>query len=107
MNLGLPNGLKLSSQWRVYTALKALNPDVIHVHMIPTLKYSALAIGLLSFSKKVYFSVHSDLHNGYDKGLLRLYCNILGRWGRFKLSCLSEKTMLILRHFIRAPLYVV
>lgn len=55
MNLGLPNGLKLSSQWRVYTALKALNPDVIHVHMIPTLKYSALAIGLLSFSKKVYF----------------------------------------------------
>ena len=91
VNLGLPNGLKLSSQWRVYTALKALNPDVIHVHMIPTLKYSALAIGLLSFSKKVYFSVHSDLHNGYDKGLLRLYCNILGRWGRFKLSCLSEK----------------
>ena len=91
MNLGLPNGLKLSSQWRVYTALKAFNPDVIHVHMIPTLKYSALAIGLLSFSKKVYFSVHSDLHNGYDKGLLRLYCNILGRLGRFKLSCLSEK----------------
>lgn len=31
------------------------------------------------------------MHNGYDKGLLRLYCNILGRLGRFKLSCLSEK----------------
>lgn len=52
MNLGLPNGLKLSSQWRVYTVLKALNPDVIHVHMISTLKYSALATGLLSFRRK-------------------------------------------------------
>lgn len=91
VNLGLPNGPKLSSQWKVYTALRKINPDVIHVHMIPTLEYSALAIGLHSLSKKVYFSVHSDLQNGYDKGLLKFYCNSLGRLGRFKLSCLSEK----------------
>lgn len=91
VNLGIPNGLKLSSQWKIFMALKKLNPDVIHVHMIPTLKYSALAIGLLSITKNVYFSVHSDLHNGYDQGLLKLYCNTLGRLRRFKLSCLSEK----------------
>lgn len=91
INLGIPNGLKLSSQWKVFMALRKLNPDVIHVHMIPTLKYSALAIGLLSITKNVYFSVHSDLHNGYDQGILKLYCNTLGRLKRFKLSCLSEK----------------
>lgn len=108
VNLGLPNGLKLSSQWRVYTVLKALNPDVIHVHMISTLKYSALATGLLSFSKKVYFSVHSDLHNGYDKGLLRLYCNTLGRLGRFKLSCLSEKNYADFKAFYsRTPVHCI
>lgn len=91
LNLGIPNGLKFSSQWRVYKELRKLKPDVIHVHMIPTLKYSAMAIGLLSITNKVYFSVHNDLHNGYDKGILRLYCNTFGRINRFKLSCLSEK----------------
>ncbi len=91
VNLGLPNGLKFSSQWKVYSYLRRLNPDVIHIHLIPTLKYSALAVGFLSFNRKVYFSVHSDLHNGYDNGLFKLYCNTMGRWGRFKLSCLSEK----------------
>lgn len=91
LNLGLPNGLKLSSQWKVLKALNELNPDIIHVHMIPTLKYCALAIGLLSFSRKVYFSIHNDLRNGYDKGLFKLYCNTFGRINRFRLSCLSDK----------------
>lgn len=91
VNLGLPKGLKLSSQWKVYRYLRQLNPDVIHIHMIPSLKYSALAVGLLSLTRKVYFSVHSDLHNGYDSGVFKIYCNTLGRFGRFKLSCLSEK----------------
>ena len=90
INLGLPNGLKLVSQWKIFIALRKLNPDVIHLHMIPTLKYCALAIALLSMTKKIYFSVHSDLHNGYDKGLLKFYCNTLGCFNRFKISCLSK-----------------
>lgn len=91
LNIGLPNGLKLSSQWKVYKTLKELNPDVIQIHLPPTLNYSALAIGLLAFTKTVVFSVHSDLRNGHDCGILKLYCNTLGRIGRFKVSCLSEK----------------
>lgn len=91
VNLGIPNGLKLSSQWKVFIELRKLNPDVIHVHLPASLNYSALAICLLSFSRKVYFSVHSDLRNGHDRGLLKFYCNSLGRIGRFKLACLSEK----------------
>ena len=99
INAGLPNGLKLSSQWKVYSLLRKLNPDVIHIHLIPSLKYSALAIGLLSITKKVYFSVHSDLHNGYDEGLFKLYCNTLGVFNKFKLSCLSEKNYEDFRSF--------
>lgn len=91
VNLGIPNGFKFSSQMNVLRRLKELDPDIIHIHMIPTLKYCALGIGVLAFSKKVYFSVHSDLFNGYNKGILKMYCNTLGRFNRFKLSCLSEK----------------
>jgi glycosyltransferase involved in cell wall biosynthesis len=91
VNLKLPHGLKFSSQWKVYGYLRRLKPDVIHIHLVPSLKYCALAVGLLSITNKIYCSVHSDLHNGYDSGLFKLYCNTLGRFGRFKLSCLSKK----------------
>lgn len=91
INLGLPNGRKLSSQWKVYTALRKIKPDVIHIHMIPTLKYSALASALFAITKNIYFSIHSDLHNGYDKGIIKKFCNTFGRLNRFKLSCLSNK----------------
>lgn len=91
VNLGLPNGAKLSSQWKVYDALRKLNPDVIHVHMVPSLKYSALAIALLALRKKIILTVHNDLHNGYDKGLFKVFCDTYGRKGYFKLACLSEK----------------
>ena len=94
VNLGIPDGLKISSQWKVFIDLKKINPDVIHVHLPASLNYSALAIGLLSLSKKVVFSVHSDLRNGYDRGLLKLYCNTLGRIGKFKVACLSERNFL-------------
>lgn len=94
VNLGIPNGLKLSSQWKVFTALKKMNPDVIHVHLPASLNYSALAICLFSFTKTIVFTVHSDLRNGYDCGFFKLYCNSLGRIGKFKLACLSERNYL-------------
>lgn len=91
INIGLPNGLKISSQWKVYRVLKKINPDVIQIHLPPSLNYAAFAIGLLAFTKTIVFSVHSDLRNGHNGGLLWLYCNTLGRMGRFRLSCLSNK----------------
>lgn len=90
-NVGIPNGLSLSSQYKVLKALKDLNADIIHFHMIPTLKYSALAMAALAWSNKFYFSVHNDLHNGYDNGILKFICKTLGRIGKFNMSCLSEK----------------
>ena len=90
-NLGLPNGLKMSSQLKVLKAIKAINPDIIHVHMACTLNHCALAVICLAMKFKIYFTIHNDIHNGYDKGLVKLLCNTYGHWGRFKSICLSEK----------------
>lgn len=90
-NLGLPNGFKLSSQLKVLNAINAINPDVVHIHMDGTLNHCALATVVLSWKFYTYFTIHSDIHNGYDNGIVRMLCNTYGHWGRFKSICLSEK----------------
>lgn len=90
INLGLPNGLKLSSQYLLKKAIEKVNPDIIHYHLIPTLKYSALALFLLAHKYKSYFTIHNDLRNGYDKGFMKFICNTLGRTEKIKFACLSQ-----------------
>ena len=91
LNVGLPNGLSFHSQTAVLKAMDRVNPDIIHFHMIPTVKYSALACILLSGKYKMYLTIHSDLHNGYDKGFAKALFNTMASSGRIKLICLSEK----------------
>lgn len=90
-NLGLPNGFKPSSQLKVLNAINAISPDVVHIHMDGTLNHCALATVVLSWKFYTYFTIHSDIHNGYDNGIVRMLCNTYGHWGRFKSICLSEK----------------
>lgn len=91
VNLGLPNGLKLSSQLAALKGINALHPDIVHFHLACTVNHCALAAIVLSLKFKIYLTIHSDIHNGYDKGLVKLLCSTYGRWGRFKSICLSEK----------------
>lgn len=91
LNVGLPNGLSIHSQIAVLKAINRVNPDIIHFHMIPTIKYSAFACLLLSGKYKMYLTIHSDLHNGYDKGFARILFKTLASSNRLKLICLSEK----------------
>ena len=91
VNLGLPNGLKLSSQLAALKGINAQHPDIVHFHLACTVNHCALASIVLSLKFKVYLTIHSDIHNGYDKGLVKLLCNTYGRLGRFKSICLSEK----------------
>lgn len=91
INLGLPNGLKLQSQNAVKQAIQQINPDVVHYHLVPTLKYSAFALFTLSNKYRTYFTVHSDLKNGYDNGFMKVACKTLGTCGKIKLACLSQK----------------
>lgn len=91
INLGLPNGLSIRSQMSVIKVFNTIKPDVIHFHMIPTVKYCALACVILSFKYKMYLTIHSDLHNGYDKGFAKVIFMSLSYFKRLKLVCLSEK----------------
>lgn len=91
LNVGLPNGLSIHSQIAVLKAIHKVNPDIIHFHMIPTVKYSALACILLSHKYKIYMTIHNDLHNGYDRGFAKVLFKTLASSGRLKLVCLSSK----------------
>lgn len=91
INLGLPNGVSYSSQVAVKKAIERLNPDAVHFHMLCSLTYSAWATLSLAWKYKMYLTIHSDLHNGYDRGFLKFICNTLGRIGKFNLACLSDK----------------
>lgn len=91
INLGLPNGLSFRSQTAVIKAINRIKPDVIHFHMIPTVKYCAMACALLSFKYKMYLTIHNDLHNGYDKGFAKAIFKTLSYLKRLKLVCLSGK----------------
>lgn len=91
VNLGLPNGLRINSQLAVKKAIERINPDIIHFHMVPTIKYSAIATFLLAWKYKIYFTIHNDLRHGYDCGFAKFVFNTLGKLGRFNLICLSNK----------------
>lgn len=106
INLGLPNGLKICSQLAVKKAIERINPDIIHFHMVPTIKYSALAAFMLAWKYKIYFTVHNDLHNGYDCGFAKFTFNTLGKWGRFKLICLSNKNYEDFRKFYSSKINI-
>lgn len=91
VNLGLPNGLRMSSQLSVLKAIYRQNPDIVHIHMASTINHCGIGVLFLAWKYKIYFTIHSDIHNGYDKQLVRFLCNSYGRWGRFKSICLSQK----------------
>lgn len=91
VNLGLPNGLKLSSQLAALRGINAQHADIIHFHLACTINHCALAALFLPWKTKVYLTIHSDIHNGYDSSLVKLICNTYGHWGRFKSICISEK----------------
>ena len=91
INLGLPNGLSCSNQIAVRKAINEIHPDVVHFHMLCSLNYSAWATLSLAWKYKMYLTIHSDLRNGYDRGFLKFICNTLGRLGKFRLACLSNK----------------
>lgn len=91
INLGLPNGLSYSNQIAVKKVIEEIAPDIVHLHLACTLNYCAWATLSLAWKYKMYFTIHSDLHNGYDRGFFKLICNTLGRLKKIKLACLSNK----------------
>lgn len=90
VNLGLPQKYSPKGLWKVYRYIKALKPDVVHMHDGGMPKFCGLANLLLG--KKITFvmTIHSDMHNGYKNFYFDVIHNILGRSNRLRFAALSE-----------------
>ena len=72
LNLGLGDGFSLVSEFKIYSVLKRLKPDIVHLNGGNIPKFCALAILLLNDKMRFVQTIHNDLKNGYDKGFNKL-----------------------------------
>lgn len=88
--LGLKDGLRPSMWWKIWKAIRRHIPDVVHYHGDP-MPYWVM-VPMIFSSRKIKFvqTIHSDIHNGYDRGLYPLMSNTLGRRGIVRYVALSE-----------------
>lgn len=85
MNLGLKEGFYVSYPWKVYKAIKKINPDIVHIHIGGILEYCYLACLLLGRKMTFVQTIHSDLYYGYTTKFYHfayrtLLCRRLLRW---------------------------
>lgn len=88
--LGLKDGLSLYQWWKIWKYIHDNKPDVVHYHgggmpwwiMVPM---------LLSSSKTVFAqTIHSDIHNGYDKGIYSWLVSLAGNRHKVRFAALSQ-----------------
>lgn len=90
-NLGLADGPHPTYPWKIYEAIKAINPDVVHFHLTKMLQYCYLSILLLG--KKITFveTIHSDLYwGGYNTKFRHFAYHTLVEKGLLRWVALSE-----------------
>lgn len=91
VNLGLPDGFSIKSQWILYREIKNFNTDIVHINDKNLCKFMILPLFFLSKKVKFFMTIHNDLHNGYDSGFNKFVFNTLGRWKRIRFAALSQK----------------
>lgn len=94
LNLGLGQGFSLESETKIYTTLRKLNPNIVHLNGGNLPKFCALAMLLLCHKMKFIQTIHNDLKNGYDKGFNKHLYKTVGNSKRFSCVALSEKNYL-------------
>lgn len=90
MNLGLPDGNSLSIQMKVYQAIKKLNPNIVHLHLVNTPLYAFYAIMRLHKKIKFVETMHNSISTNYN-GIIR--CMLFSTFGKMKwlqFVCLSQ-----------------
>lgn len=90
-NVGLPSySYKPSTMWQVYKAIKAENPDVVHMHAAGMPKFCYLAN--LFLGKKITFvqTIHNDVNRGYSTAIYDFLHATLGRWRMIRFAAISE-----------------
>lgn len=91
LNLGLGDGFSLVSEFKIYSVLKRLKPDIVHLNGGNIPKFCAVAILLLNDKIRFVQTIHNDLKNGYDKGFNKLLYTTLGAKSRYYCVALSER----------------
>lgn len=99
INLGLGEGFSLKSETKIYSVLRKLKPDIVHLNGGNCPKFCALAILMLSGTMRFVQTIHNDLKNGYDKGFNKWVYKTLGGTNRFSCVALSEKNYRDFRAF--------
>lgn len=91
LNLGLCDGFSLKSEFKIYSTLKSIKPDIVHLNGANIPKFCAFAIFLLSGKMKFVQTIHNDLKSGYNRGFSKLLYSTIGRTHIYTCVALSEK----------------
>lgn len=89
VNLGFKDGFNLSYLFKVFSAVKSINPDIVHVHSASD-KYCLLPVMFHSKSMKFIQTIHNDVKS-YCDFLHKFIIKILGRLGRISFVTISQK----------------
>lgn len=89
INLGLGDGMHPSYPWKVYKAVKRINPDVVHFHGENMIMYCYLACMLLGKGMTFVQTIHTDLFHGYTNKFYKLAYHTLALRGKLRWAALS------------------
>lgn len=104
INLGLPLQASIFAQIKIYKYIKALKPDVVHMHTENMPKFCFLANLLLGHKIKFVQTIHNDVHEKYDNFLYHFVYHTLGKYRMIRFAALSETNYLDLRKIYPALL---
>lgn len=90
MNLGLGDGPHPTYPWKIYKTIRLINPDVVHIHGCPIIKYCYLSCLLLARKKVFVQTIHNDLYHGYTNSFYKLSYHTLALRSKLRWVALSE-----------------
>ena len=90
LNLGLGDGFHATYLWKVYRAIKKINPEVVHMHGEGLPEYCYLACLLLGKKMTFVQTIHSDLYNGYTTWFYHFAYKTLASKGLLRWAALSD-----------------
>lgn len=103
-NLGLPLQSSIFAQIKIYKYIKALKPDIVHMHAENMPKFCFLANLLLGNKIKFVQTIHNDVCEKYDNLLYHFIYHTLGKHRMIRFAALSETNFLDLRKIYPAML---
>ena len=91
MNLGLGDGTHASYPWKIYRAIRNINPEIVHFHLGSILPYCYLATLLLGKKMTFVETIHNDVYSaGYNSMFRKIAYRTLLKRGLLRYAALSD-----------------